>query len=68
MNPITDKDIRSLLPNDGTEVLCTGFVIDGDMAVELKTYFGKERMGSRLVRCPFQCLENVRADIVVLGN
>jgi hypothetical protein len=51
MEPVAD-DIRSLLTNDGTEGLCTGFVIDGDMAVELKTYFGKEQTGSQSVRRP----------------
>jgi hypothetical protein len=53
MDPIADDEIRSLLQKDRTGGLCTGFVIDGNMAVELETYFREDRTGSRTVRRPF---------------
>ena len=44
------KDLARLVERCGVTELCNGIVIDGDMAIEFKSYFdGTERRGSRLV-------------------
>jgi hypothetical protein len=41
----TREHLLSQLAQSGVKDLCHGFVIDGDLAVELKTYFSKDRKG-----------------------
>jgi hypothetical protein len=49
MATIQDKDVSLLLQN---RAICTGFVIDGDMAVELGAYIHESGMETQPVRCP----------------
>jgi hypothetical protein len=43
----TQERLFSQLAQSEVKDLCHGFVIDGDLAVELKTYFSKDRKGVR---------------------
>jgi hypothetical protein len=43
----TQERLRSQLAQSGVRDRCHGFVIDGDLAVELKSYFSEDRKGTR---------------------
>jgi hypothetical protein len=43
----TRERLRSQLAQSEVGDRCHGFVIDGDLAVELKSYFSENRMGTR---------------------
>ena len=46
--------LKRQLQQSGVYDHCHGFVIDGDMGIELKSYFTEAHEGSRSVRCqPF---------------
>ena len=48
------KDLAALVEQCEITELCNGAVIDGDMAIEFKSYFdGAEHLGSRSVRTSF---------------
>lgn len=40
-------ELRSQVEQSGITDHCRGFVIDGDLAVQLKTYFSKDRTNNR---------------------
>jgi hypothetical protein len=43
----TQESLRSQLAQSEVENRCHGFVIDGDLAVELKLYFSEDRKANR---------------------
>jgi hypothetical protein len=50
--------LKTQLQQSGVENRCNGFVIDGDMAIKLKSYFMEEHAGSRSVRCSLITLDD----------
>ena len=66
----TQERLLSQLAQSGVKDLCHGFVIDGDLAVELKTYFSKDRKGvrSRSVTVYFLVTEVPHTNITLAGH
>jgi hypothetical protein len=51
-----EVDLKAQLQQSHVKDRCQGFVIDGDMAIELESYFLEDREGSRSVRCQSFCV------------
>jgi hypothetical protein len=67
----TQERLLSQLAQSEIRDLCHGFVIDGDLAVELKTYFSKDRKGvrSRSVTAHFLVTEVLpHTNITLVGH
>ena len=49
-NATLEEKLKAVVTDLGITNECHGFVIDGDMAMNMVDYFKKERLGSRSVR------------------